>query len=189
MLESTFWLWNRWIFQVYYQVLFTLEKYLPFTKTKMRNLYESVFVPNVYIWRVLCQQICGRAEQRVEQRTLAISSSVTWEEVCAKRVYISVSAEVEEQTQEQVAVLQEVTRVLLNFITTTPEAWAPIVSSVSRLLFAVIRLHAKLSLGRCQQVPKPQEVGIGKLYLGLHCHHQNDSAFSWAVVWATLMVH
>ena len=155
----------------------------------MRNLYESMFVSNVYIWRVLCQQICGRAEQRVEQRTLAISSSVTWEEVCAKRVYISVSAEVEEQTQEQVAVLQEVTRVLLNFITTTPEAWAPIVSSVSRLLFAVIRLHAKLSLGRCLEVPKPQEVGIGKLYLGLHCHRQNDSAFSWAVVWATLMVH
>ena len=29
--------------------------------------------------------------------------------------------------------------------------------------------------------------GRGELYLMLHCHHQNDSAFRWAVVWAILM--
>ena len=46
--------------------------------------------------------------------------------------------EVEDRLQDQGVVLKEVTRVLLNFINTNPDAWAPIVSSVSimvRLLF------------------------------------------------------
>ena len=61
-----------------------------------------------------------------------------------KHVYFFVLTEVEEQTQGQVAVLQEVTRVLLNFITTTPDAWAPIVSSVSQ--------HSQLFQQRCSQL-------------------------------------
>ncbi|KAK7095573.1 integrator complex subunit 5-like [Littorina saxatilis] len=46
--------------------------------------------------------------------------------------------DVEEKLQDQVTVLQEVTRVLLTFINTTPDAWAPIVSSWSLTLLGQI---------------------------------------------------
>ena len=31
--------------------------------------------------------------------------------------------------------------------------------------------------------------GRGRLYLTLHCHHQNDSALRWAATGANLMFH
>ena len=35
----------------------------------------------------------------------------------------------------------------------------------------------------------PRRGKRGRLYLTLHCHHQNDSALRWVSVWAIIMFH
>ena len=49
---------------------------------------------------------------------------------CLSNTTAPLITEVEEKLREQVAVLDMVVKVLHNFITTTPDAWAPIVSQV-----------------------------------------------------------